>query len=171
MDIQDHIRIVPDFPKEGINFYDIATLLANPEAWAVTLKQLSEEARSFKPNFIVGLEARGFLIAAPLALELGLGFAMVRKQGKLPGETKRLDYSLEYGRDSIELQPDIIPDGARVLIVDDLLATGGTMSAAEQLVRKSGADVVGGLCIIELDGLNGRGELNCPFTALLSLPA
>lgn len=171
MNIIDHIRVVPDFPKAGIQFYDIGTLLAHPAAWKYTIEQLAEKARAYKPDFLVGLEARGFLITAPLALELGCGFSMVRKKGKLPGETLSLDYDLEYGADSIEIQAGVIPQGARVLIIDDLLATGGTMNAAEKLMTQAGAEVAGGLCIIELDGLNGRDKLSCPFEALLNCPA
>ena len=171
MNIQDHIRIVPGFPIEGINFYDIATLLANPAAWRETIAQLRQKAEAYQPDILMGIESRGFLVAAPLALELGCGFGMIRKRGKLPGKTLRHAYALEYGQDEIELQPDLIPPGAKVLIVDDLLATGGTMAAAEKLVQEAGAIVVGHLAIVELDGLNGRSKLNAPFESLLSCPA
>lgn len=171
MNIQDHIRIVPGFPKPGINFYDIATLLAHPDAWKETIKQLKAKIAPYKPDVLMGIEARGFLVAAPLALELGCGFGMVRKKGKLPGKTLGYKYTLEYGEDEIEIQPDLLKKGSRVVIVDDLLATGGTMAAAAQLVEKAGSNVAAGLCIIELDGLNGRKKLNCPFEALLLRPA
>lgn len=171
MNIQDHIRIIPDFPKSGINFYDIATLLAAPEAWAETIQQLAKKAQGYEPTVLMGIEARGFLVAAPLALKLGCGFGMIRKKGKLPGQTLSYAYALEYGQDVIEVQPDLIPDGARVILVDDLLATGGTMQAAERLVHKAGADVVAALSIIELDGLGGREKLICPFEALATCPA
>lgn len=171
MNIQDHIRIVPDFPKEGINFYDIATLLASPEAWRETVIALKNICQKYDADMLMGIEARGFLVAAPLAMELGCGFGMVRKKGKLPGQTLSHSYTLEYGEDEIEIQPDMIPAGAKVILVDDLLATGGTMSAAESLISKAGAHVVLNLCIIELDGLNGRDKLKAPFTALLNCPA
>ncbi len=171
MNIQDHIRIVPNFPKEGINFYDIATLLQHPAAWRETIAQLQHIAESYQPDLLMGIESRGFLVAAPLALEMGCGFGMVRKKGKLPGQTLSHKYTLEYGEDEIEIQPDIVPAGARVMIIDDLLATGGTMHAAEQLIAKAGAKVVANLCLIELDGLNGKDQLHAPFEALVNCAA
>lgn len=171
MNILDHIRTIPDFPKPGINFYDIATLLAHPAAWRETIGQLHERAESYQADMLMGIESRGFLVAAPLALELGCGFGMVRKKGKLPGETLAFEYDLEYGSDAIEVQPDLIEDGAKILLIDDLLATGGTMHAAEQLVTQAGGIVVGALCVIELEGLGGREKLSCPFESLLSCPA
>jgi adenine phosphoribosyltransferase len=171
MNIQDHIRIVPGFPKPGINFYDIATLLAHPEAWRETIRQLKAKIAPYKPDVLMGIEARGFLVAAPLALELGCGFGMIRKKGKLPGKTLGYKYTLEYGEDEIEIQPDLLKKGSRVVIVDDLLATGGTMAAAVELVEKAGSSPVAGMCIVELDGLNGRKKIKCPFEALLVRPA
>lgn len=171
MNIQDHIRIVPNFPKDGINFYDIATLLNHPAAWRETIARLHSLAEDYQPDLIMGIESRGFLVAAPLAMEMGCSFGMVRKKGKLPGQTLGLKYDLEYGHDEIEIQPDLVPAGARVLIVDDLLATGGTMHAAEQLIQKAGAKVVANLCVIELEGLNGAAKLSSPFTALVRCPA
>lgn len=171
MNIKEHIRIIPNFPKDGINFYDIATLLAHPDAWRATVAALYERISAYKPDMLMGIESRGFLVAAPLALELGCGFGMVRKKGKLPGKTLEYSYDLEYGSDTIELQPDLIKPGAKVIIVDDLLATGGTMAAAETLLKKAGAEVVANFCIIELDGLNGRKKLKAPFEALLKCAA
>ncbi len=167
MNILDHIRIVPDFPKDGINFYDISTLLSNAQAWQITIERLAEKVNLYQPDLLMGIEARGFLVAAPLSAHMGLGFGMVRKAGKLPGEVLSHSYDLEYGSDAIEIQPDLIPNGARVVLVDDLLATGGTMSAAEKLVRDAGANVVGNVCMIELEGLNGREKLSAPFEALV----
>lgn len=171
MNIQDHIRIVPDFPKSGINFYDIATLLTHPAAWRETIGQLKERAEDYRPDMLIGIESRGFLVAAPLAHEMGIGFGTIRKQGKLPGETISHEYTLEYGSDIIEIQPDLIPDGARIVLIDDLLATGGTLAAAETLIQKAGGVVAASLCIIELDGLDGREKLSAPFEALLTCPA
>ncbi|HQX27910.1 MAG TPA: adenine phosphoribosyltransferase [Alphaproteobacteria bacterium] len=171
MNIQDHIRIVPGFPKPGINFYDIATLLAHPGAWKETIGQLKVKIGPYKPDVLMGIEARGFLVAAPLALELGCGFGMIRKKGKLPGQTLGYKYTLEYGEDEIEIQPDLLKKNSNVVIVDDLLATGGTMAAAVKLVEQAGSKVAAGLCIVELDGLNGRKKLNCPFESLLLCPA
>lgn len=171
MDIAQHIRTVPDFPKPGILFYDISTLLAHPKAWHACVSQLAEVVEPWKPDLLVGIESRGFLTAAPLALELGMGFVMVRKQGKLPGETIRHVYELEYGTDTVEIQSDAIEPGQRVVILDDLMATGGTMSAAVQLVQKVGGVVAGVACIIELEGLGGADELEVPFHSLVKFPA
>ncbi|MCB1651275.1 MAG: adenine phosphoribosyltransferase [Alphaproteobacteria bacterium] len=171
MKLLDHIRIVPDFPKPGINFYDIATLLRHPGAWRETIAKLQDLAEDYQPDLLMGIESRGFLVAAPLALEMGCGFGMVRKKGKLPGQTLSYSYDLEYDSDEIEIQPDLVPAGAKVVIVDDLLATGGTMSAAEKLIHKTGAKVVANLCLIELEGLGGRDKLNAPFASLLKCPA
>lgn len=171
MNIQDYIRIVPDFPKPGINFYDIATLLKHPQAWRETIARLERLVSEFKPDLLMGIESRGFLVAAPLAHEMNVGFGMIRKAGKLPGQTLAHSYSLEYGEDTIEIQPDLVPAGARVVVVDDLLATGGTMHAAEHLILKTGAHVVGNIAIIELEGLNGKDKLDAEFKSLMKCPA
>ncbi|MGE5547049.1 MAG: adenine phosphoribosyltransferase [Solirubrobacterales bacterium] len=171
MDIKDHIRGIPDFPKPGILFYDISTLLAHPDAWQVAMGRLARAVRDFHPDVLAGVESRGFLVAAPLALKLGCGFIMLRKKGKLPGGTIRHDYSLEYGTDSIEIQQDAVKPGQRVVILDDLLATGGTMAAGVELLRKVGAEVTGAASIIELNFLPGRQRLQdmkVPFTSLVS---
>jgi adenine phosphoribosyltransferase len=168
MDLKQHIRSVPDFPKPGILFYDISTLLAHPQAWRATVERLAEAVGPHKPDLLVGIESRGFLVAAPLAFTLGSGFAMVRKKGKLPGRTVRYSYDLEYGTDTIEVQEDAIAPGQRVLVLDDLLATGGTMRAAIELVRRQGGDVVGAACIIELVFLNGRARLDVPVTSMVT---
>src|SRR5499433_3609871 len=143
MDLKDHIRSIPDFPKPGILFYDISTLLAHPDAWRATVERLAGALRPHQPDLLVGIESRGFLVAAPLAYALGSGFAMVRKKGKLPGKTVRFSYDLEYGTDTIEIQADAISPGQRVVVVDDLIATGGTTEAAIKLVTEQGGNVVG----------------------------
>lgn len=168
MDIKNHIRSVPDFPKPGILFYDISTLLAHPEAWHSTVHRLADAVAPHKPDLLIGIESRGFLVAAPLALALGCGFVMVRKSGKLPGKTVSYSYDLEYGSDTIEIQPDMIRDGQRVVVLDDLLATGGTMAAAIQLLRDVGADVRAAAFIIELSFLNGRQRIDVPCTSLVT---
>lgn len=169
MDLKDHIRTIPDFPKPGILFYDISTLLAHPGAWRATVERMAEAVRPLKPDLLVGIESRGFLVAAPLALQLGSGFAMVRKKGKLPGRTVRFTYDLEYGTDTIEMQEDAIAPGQRVIVLDDLLATGGTTKAAIDLVTQRGGDVVGAACIIELAFLNGRSRIgDVPFISMVS---
>ncbi|MFP6733180.1 MAG: adenine phosphoribosyltransferase [Rhodospirillales bacterium] len=167
MDLKDYIRGIPDFPVEGVLFYDISTLLADADAWQVTMGRLAKEISGHQPDLLAGIESRGFLVAAPLALKLGLGFTMVRKKGRLPGPTIPLEYELEYGTDVIEIQEDAVKPGQKVVLLDDLLATGGTMAAAVALFRKVGAEVVGGACIIELNFLNGRDKLDIPFSSLI----
>jgi adenine phosphoribosyltransferase len=167
MDLKEHIRAIPDFPKPGILFYDISTLLAHPEAWRATVETLAEAIRPHRPDLLVGIESRGFLVAAPLAYAIGCGFAMVRKKGKLPGATARYSYDLEYGTDTIEIQEDAISSGQRVIVVDDLLATGGTMQAAIALVQRQGGTVAAAACIIELAFLDGRRRLNVPLTSMV----
>lgn len=168
MDLKERIRSIPDFPKPGILFYDISTLLADPAAWHATVSQLAAVVAPLRPDLLVGIESRGFLVAAPLAYELGLGFAMVRKRGKLPGPTVRFTYALEYGSDTIEVQEDAIASGQRVAVLDDLLATGGTMRAAIDLVRQRGGIVVGAGCIIELSFLGGRERIDVPLTSIVA---
>ena len=168
MDLKDHIRGVPDFPKPGILFYDISTLLRNADAWQVAMGRLSRMISLYQPDLLAGVESRGFILAAPLAVKLGTGFIMLRKRGKLPGPTVGLDYDLEYGTDRIEIQADAVTPGARVVVVDDLLATGGTMSAGIRLLRQVGAEVPGAAALIELTFLGGRARLDVPFRSLVS---
>jgi adenine phosphoribosyltransferase len=168
MDLKQHIRSIPDFPKPGILFYDISTLLAHPDAWRTTVQRLATVVRRHQPDLLVGIESRGFLVAAPLAYELGRGFAMVRKKGKLPGLTVRFTYDLEYGTDTIEVQEDAITPGQRVVVLDDLLATGGTMQAAINLVRQRGGIVTAAACIIELTFLQGRSRIDVPFASMVA---
>ena len=164
IDLKQHIRSIPDFPKPGILFYDISTLLAHPKAWHTAIERLADLIRPHKPDVLAGIESRGFLLAAPLALALGTGFVMMRKQGKLPGTTVRHTYALEYGTDTIEIQQDAVHKGARVVLVDDLLATGGTMDAAVNLLETVGAVVP---ATIELTFLEGRKRLTPPVETLL----
>lgn len=168
MDLKDHIRSVPDFPKPGILFYDIATLLRHADAWQVAMGRLAKAVRAYQPDLLAGVESRGFLLAAPLALKLGCGFIMLRKRGKLPGATIGLDYALEYGSDRVEIQADAVEPGQRVIVVDDLLATGGTMAAGIRLLRSAGAEVPAAVALIELTFLNGRARLDVPFESLVA---
>lgn len=168
MDIKDHIRSIPDFPKPGILFYDISTLLAHADAWQVAMGRMAKVISRHQPDILAGIESRGFLVAAPLALKLGLGFIMVRKKGKLPGETTAHEYDLEYGTDTMEVQKDALKKGQRVVILDDLLATGGTMNASIELINKLGGNVVGTAGIVELSFLNGRSKFDAPFDALVT---
>ena len=168
MDIKQHIRAIADFPKPGILFYDISTLLAHPQAWRATVEQLAAAIGPHRPDLLLGIESRGFLVAAPLAYAIGSGFAMVRKRGKLPGKTVQYSYDLEYGSDTIEVQEDTISPGQRIVVVDDLVATGGTMRAAIDLVQQRGGTVAAAACIIELAFLNGRDRLTVPLTAMVT---
>ena len=168
MDLKNWIRDVPDFPKPGILFRDISPLLADHSAWQAAMDRLAEFVRPHKPDLLAGIESRGFLVTAPLALELGCGFIMVRKRGKLPGATIPYTYDLEYGTDTIEVQKDAVRPGQRVIVLDDVLATGGTMAAAIALLRKVGGVVPAAACLIELEFLGGRSRVGVPFGSLMT---
>lgn len=159
MDLKSFVTIVPDYPKEGISFKDITTIMDNGEAYKYATDQIVEFARKVGTDIIVGPEARGFIIGCPVAYALEAGFAPVRKPGKLPRETIAVEYDLEYGKDSLTIHNDAIKPGQRVLIVDDLLATGGTVGATVELVEKLGGVVAGCAFLIELSYLNGREKL------------
>jgi adenine phosphoribosyltransferase len=167
MDLKQYIREIPDFPRPGILFYDISTLLRDADAWQVAMGRLARLVRAFQPDLVAGIESRGFLMAAPLALKLGCGFVLLRKKGKLPGATIGLDYGLEYGQDRIEILADAVEPGQRVVLVDDLLATGGTMAAGVELLSRVGAVVPAAAVLIELTGLRGRSRLEIPVEALM----
>ncbi len=159
MDVRELIRAIPDFPIPGILFRDITPLLADRRGFKTTIDLFVERYRDAKLDHIVGIEARGYMLGAPLAYALGIGFVPVRKPGKLPGEKHSEEYALEYGMNTLEIHADAFKPGERVLIVDDLLATGGTAAATLRLVAKLGADVAGAAFLIELAGLNGRAAL------------
>lgn len=167
MDLKAHIRQIPDFPKPGILFYDISTLLQAPDAWRAATEQLAALVASHRPDRLVGIESRGFVVGSPIAVRLEVGFGMVRKRGKLPGSVVAHTYSLEYGMDSVEISADLIPPGARVVVVDDLIATGGTAAATVELLRKIGAEPVAAVFLIELTKLNGRTRLDVPVDSVL----
>src|SRR5579885_1055408 len=150
MDLKEHIRAIPDFPKPGILFYDIATLLRHADAWQVAMGRMAKAVRAYQPDLLAGLESRGFLMAAPLALKLGCGFIMLRKRGKLPGETVGLDYALEYGTDRIEIQADAVTPGQRVNSIHDPFATRGTMGAGIAFLPKVGAVVAAAAALNQL---------------------
>lgn len=156
MDLKSKIRVVEDFPKEGISFKDITTLLEDGEAYNEAIQKCLEEVKDVAFDIIVGPEARGFLMGAPMAVVSKKGFVPIRKPGKLPYETVKHEYQLEYGSDTLEIHKDAIKPGQRVLIADDLLATGGTAKAACELIEKLGGVVAGLVFLVELDFLNGR---------------
>lgn len=159
MDLKSHIRSIPDFPKPGIMFRDITPLLKSPDAMRNVTKQFADAFRDRDVTTVIAAEARGFVFGSPLAMELNAAFVPVRKPGKLPAETHSLQYDLEYGTDTLEMHSDAIQEGDRVLVVDDLLATGGTVEACLKLLEKQRADVVGCAFVIELSFLNGRQRL------------
>ena len=168
MDLKAHIRRIPDFPKPGILFYDISTLLQRSDAFQVTIDGMADLVAPYRPARLIGIESRGFIFAAPLALRLGIGFSMVRKRGKLPGSVVGHAYNLEYGSDTIEISADLIPAGSRVVVVDDLIATGGTAAATVKLLDKVDDEVAAAIFLIELTGLNGRDRLQVPVESLLT---
>ncbi len=153
------IRTVPDFPKPGIQFRDITTLLADPAALRTSVALLAEHVRLSGATLVAGMEARGFIFGAAVAMEAGVGFVPIRKPGKLPIATIGVDYALEYGTDRLEVDPDAIAHDSRVALVDDLIATGGTALAAEELVRKAGGQVAAALFVIDLPELGGAARL------------
>ena len=159
MDLKQHIRNVPDFPKAGILFYDITTLLREPAGFKATIDMLSLPYEGQGIDLVVGIESRGFIFGAVVADRLGAGFIPVRKPGKLPGKAIKASYQLEYGTDALEMHADAITAGHRVLIVDDVLATGGTASAAAALVRQGGGELLGMAFLIELLFLDGKAKL------------
>lgn len=170
-DLMERIRDIPDFPKPGILFKDITPLLGHPPSLEAIVEQLAAGIRKSGAELLVGIESRGFIFGAPLALVLGLPFVPVRKPGKLPYKTVKVSYALEYGHDSLEMHEDAIAHGAKVCIVDDLLATGGTAGGTAQLVEQQGGQVVSFAFVIELGFLGGRGKLLAPRagTEVLSL--
>ena len=165
--LYDAIRDVPDFPEPGIVFKDISPLLLNPELLALSMEALAHPFENLKVDRVLGIESRGFIFGAPLAMTLGAGFVLARKAGKLPCKTRRVEYALEYGTDVIEVHIDAFESGDRVLVVDDLLATGGTAFAVAQLVSDAGAELVGFSFLIELAFLKGKEKL--PDSSVFSL--
>ncbi len=159
IDVKSKIRDVKDFPKEGIIFRDITTALKEPETLKVMIDYLCEQFKGVKIDYIAGIESRGFIFGMPMAYKLNAGFVPIRKPNKLPAATYSQEYELEYGTDKIEVHQDAFPQGANVLVVDDLLATGGTAEAACKLVKKTGANLVGIAFLIELEALKGREKL------------
>src|ERR1700691_4321957 len=158
-DLKSHIRDVQDFPKAGILFRDITPLLANPSALALSIELLANPFRGKQIDMVVGAESRGFIFGTAVACCLSAGFSLVRKRGKLPHKKVSMSYDLEYGQDVLEMHADAITAGQRVLIVDDVLATGGTMKACCDLVKQLGGEIVGVAVLIELDGLGGRSKV------------
>ncbi len=167
-DLKLKIRTIPDYPKPGIQFRDITSLLADPQAFNDVMDRFVKRYQDEQIDLVVGIESRGFILGSPLALRLGKGFIPVRKEGKLPGPTYGVDYDLEYGTDRVEVHKDAIPPGSKVLMVDDLLATGGTIGGSSRLIEKAGGIIVGYAFLIELVDLKGRNNLDHPIFSLVT---
>jgi adenine phosphoribosyltransferase len=168
MDLKALIRDIPDFPIPGILFRDVTTLLGNPDGLRYTVDTMAEKCSHLSPDYIIGMESRGFIFGTPLAYKLNVGFVPVRKPGKLPAAVHTVEYALEYGTDRLQMHQDAFPTGSRVLIVDDLIATGGTAAATAKLVQQAGGELVGFGFIIELMGLDGRKTLpDVPVVTLI----
>jgi adenine phosphoribosyltransferase len=173
VNLADHIRTIPDYPKPGILFRDITTLLADARAFRRAVDELVQPFAGQKIAKVAGIEARGFILGGAVAHQLSAGFTPVRKRGKLPAATLRQTYALEYGEDEVEIHADAIVPGETVLIVDDLIATGGTAGAAVQLLRRAGAEIVGACFVIDLPDLGGAGRIaamGAPVRSLVSFP-
>lgn len=166
--LKNLIRTIPDFPKPGILFRDITTLLADHNSFNSVIDRFYEHYKEEKIDLVAGIESRGFIIGAPLALRLEKGFIPIRKVGKLPGLTHKVEYDLEYGTDCLEVHRDAIETGKKILIVDDLLATGGTMNGSRELIQKAGGEIIGYAFVIELVDLNGRKNLEEPIFSLVN---
>ncbi len=168
MDLKQYVASIPGFPKEGIIFRDCTPIIADPEAFQYAIDKMAEFAKKVGANVIMGPEARGFIFGCPVAYKLGLSFVPVRKPGKLPREQVCVDYDLEYGKNTLCIHTDSLKKGDKVLIIDDLLATGGTVGASIELAHKLGAEVVGAAFVIELVDLKGKDKFNCPVLSLTS---
>jgi adenine phosphoribosyltransferase len=166
-DLRTFIRDIPDFPKPGILFRDLTPLMGHAVAFAETIERLAERTARFEPAVVAAIESRGFIFGAAVAARLGVGFVPLRKPGKLPFRTRQSRYDLEYGSNTIEIHEDAVSAGARVAVVDDLLATGGTAAAAVRLARELGGEVVSALFVVELAALEGRKQLGVPTDALI----
>jgi len=169
VNLKDLIRTIPDYPKPGIMFRDITTLLGHPDGFKHTIQMLADRYAEYNFDYVAGIEARGFILGAPIAANLGKGFIPVRKAGKLPGKTVTQSYELEYGTDQIEIHVDAFPKGSKILLVDDLIATGGTAAAAAQLIEGSGGKIVECCFVIDLPDLGGANKLEAMGMRVFSL--
>ncbi len=173
LDLKSHIRTIPDFPKAGILYRDITTLLSHPDALAQSIRDLAAPYHDANVDVVAGIDARGFIFGTAVALALGVGFVPVRKAGKLPFETYEQDYDLEYGTDTLQIHADAVSKNQRVLVIDDLIATGGTAEAAVKLLRRTECEIVGASFVIDLPDLGGADRLakmNVPVKSLIAFP-
>ena len=173
IDLKSIVRTIPNFPIEGIEFFDVNIIFENVDAWREMIAQMKAQLQHLDINILIGLESRGFLTVAVLSLELNITFTMARKKGKLPGDTHSYEYDLEYGTDTLEIQKTAFPQGAKCLIIDDILATGGTACATAQLIKKAGGIPTAFSFMMELTGLGGREKLEeiTPMYTVLDFPA
>ena len=167
--IINSIRIIKDFPKKGIDFYDIASLLANPDIFSKVIDEMTLKVKKMNATAIAGIDSRGFIFASVIAYKLKLKLIIIRKQGKLPGKTFKSSYNLEYGSNTLEIQKDFINSKDKVVVIDDILATGGTINAAFKLIKKTNANLVGALVLLELVFLNGRAKLKYEVQNILDV--
>ena len=165
----DNVRIVKDFPKKGINFYDISSLLANPVLFNEAINQMTRRVKKMRPTSIAAIDARGFIFASTIAYKLKIKLVMIRKKGKLPGKIFKEMYKLEYGTNDLEIQKDFLSTNDKVVVVDDILATGGTFNAAFKLIKKNNAKILGSISLLELVFLDGRKKLKYDHHSLLSV--
>ena len=167
--IINNIRIIKDFPKKGIDFYDIASLLANPDIFSKAIDEMTLKVKKMNATAIAGIDSRGFIFASAIAYKLKLKLIIIRKQGKLPGKTFKSSYNLEYGSNTLEIQKDFLNSKDKVLVIDDILATGGTINAAFKLIKKTNAKLVGAVVLLELVFLNGRAKLKYEVQNILDV--
>ncbi len=172
-DLSSFIPTYPDFPKKGVNFYDITGLFKDPEVFALTVSKMTQLVEQYRPDRLFAIDSKGFLFAAPVAAHLGTGLSLIRKASKLPGKTERYTYELEYGTDTLECRAEDFDVSERLVVMDDVLATGGTLAAGIAVLRKLGGNVVGAVTSMEIGDLNGRAKLSeagVPFSAMLYFP-
>ena len=169
-DLKACVPTYPGFPKEGVNFYDITGLFKTPEAWTMTIQKMTRLIGQYHPDRLFAIDSKGFIFAAPVAAHLGIGMSLLRKASKLPGTVVRHSYALEYGTDEMECRVEDFDPSERLVVIDDVLATGGTLAAGVSLLRKVGGNVVGAVTALEIGNLNGRKKLDVPFSAMLYFP-
>lgn len=169
-DLSAYVPTFPGFPKEGVNFYDITGLFKTPEVFALTVCKMTKLAAQYRPDRLFAIDSKGFIFAAPIAVNLGIGLSLLRKASKLPGTVVRHSYDLEYGTDEMECRVEDFDKSERLVVVDDVLASGGTLSAGISLLQKCGGNVVGAVTSMEIGDLNGRSKLTVPFSAMLYYP-
>ncbi|MBR4126845.1 MAG: adenine phosphoribosyltransferase [Alphaproteobacteria bacterium] len=169
-DLKACVPTYPGFPKEGVNFYDITGLFKTPEAFAMTVQKMTRLVAQYQPDRLFAIDSKGFIFAAPVAANLGIGLSLLRKASKLPGHVVRYTYQLEYGTDEMEARSEDFDPSERLVVIDDVLATGGTLAAGIALLRKLGGNVVGAVTSMEIGNLNGRSKLDVPFSAMLYFP-